>query len=143
MARTPAPQADPGQQQDAGQGQDPEAGRITTIEDIAARQHATDGKVDTLMGKVDQLLGGSQHREPAGPGQATGQPAGQPADHLDEIKRAIRDVRAEDQAADQQAAHDAEHARLRDGQKPPEQQPREAAVRGKQRLQKILFGADK
>lgn len=144
MARNTEPQTSTGQQQQDGQAPDGEASRITTIEDIAARQHATDSKVDTLMSKVDQLLGGGHRDEPAGPGQATGQPAGQPADHLDEIKRAIRDVRAEDAAADQQAAHDAEHARLRDGQKPPpEQKPRDAMPRGKERLQRLMFGADK
>ena len=99
------------------------------------------------MGKVDQLLGGGRRAETQAHDAAQARVEHKLADpgHMDEIKKAIRDVRAEDVAAEAQQAHDAEHARLRQGTQPrePEQQPREAMPRGKGRLQKILFGADR
>jgi hypothetical protein len=123
---------------------DGEAARITTIEDLAARQQATDSKVDTLIGRIDQVLAGAAPAEQQAHQAAQDRvqhKLGDPG-HLDEIRQAIRDVAAEQQAAQAQAGHDAEHERLRSQAAVAEKQPREAMIRGKQRLQRFLFGAD-
>ena len=119
---------------------DGEAGRITTIEDIAARQQATDSKVDGLIGKIDQLLGGKPDAAP----KADAAPAAvHPGMDLDAIKRAIRDVGAEEAQAKAQADHDAEHERLKAAQDAAEHAPREAMQTWKGKLQRAMFGGEK
>ena len=135
-ANAPSPAGD--------QNSDGEADRITTIEDLAARQQQTDSKVDGLISRIDQVLAGGQHAEGQAHAAAQDRVEHKLSDpgHLDEIKAAIRDVRAEEADAAARSAHDAEHERLRQGAQAAEQAPREAMVRGKQRLQRILFGGD-
>ena len=118
---------------------DGEAGRITTIEDIAARQQATDSKVDSLIGRIDQVLGGGKPDAPKPDAAATG---AHPGMDLDAIKRAIRDVGAEEAQAKAQADHDAEHERLKAAQDAAEHQPREAMQTWKGRLQRAMFGGE-
>lgn len=124
---------------------DPENDRITTIEDLAARQDRTDSKVDSLIGRIDQVLGAGKTAEGQAHDAAQGHLERKLADpgHLDEIKAAIRDVRAEEADAAARTAHDAEHERLRQGADAAEQAPREAVVKGKQRLQRWMFGGDR
>lgn len=133
MARTAQP--DPAQQP----GPDPEADRITTIDQLKTEQDRQAGVLDELL----SLVKGGQQPPKTGAAPAPGDSGdGGGPDRLGEIKQAIRDVRAEDAAADARAAHDAEHARLKEGAKAPEQQPRDAMPRGKARLQKLMFGGD-
>jgi uncharacterized protein YukE len=128
----------------AGDQADGEADRITTIEDLAARQDRTDSKVDGLTSRIDQVLAGGKHAEGQAHAAAQDRVEHKLSDpgHLDEIKAAIRDVNAEAADAEARSAHDAEHERLRQGTQAAEQAPREAVVRGKQRLQRWIFGGD-
>ena len=117
-------------------GDDKEASRITTIEDLSARQDRTESKLDRILG----LLGSSTGNDAPASGA---DPAPRPV--LDDIKKAIRDVGAEQQQAQADAAHAADHDRLRSAQqqKEPENTPRDAMIHGKERLQKMLFGGPK
>jgi hypothetical protein len=129
---------DPPAEPEPQQQPDAEAGRITTIEDLSARQQQTDSKLDGIAAKLDRLLGGGQDDTPA---TTAAEPSGL---GLDDIKKAIRDVGAEQQQQQADAAHAAEHDQLRQArQKEPEHQPRDAMIRGKERLQRVLFGGDK
>lgn len=127
----------------AGDAQKPdgEAGRIETIEGIAARQQQTDAKVDSLVGKIDQLLGGG--KPDAAPKADAAPAAVHPGMDLDAIKRAIRDVGAEEADAKAKADHDAEHERLKAAQDAAEHAPREAMQTWKGRLQRAMFGGDR
>jgi len=127
----------------ASPGGDGESARITTIEDLAARQQATDSRLDGLAGKIDQLLGGSRAAREPDPGAAGAPSSPGGATGLDAIRQAIRDVHAEDKTAADQAAHAAEHDRLRAARDAAERQPREAMATWKGKLQKTMFGADK
>lgn len=125
----------------AGDAQKPdgEAGRITTIEDIAQRQQATDSKVDGLVSKIDQMLGGGGPSE----GKADTNPQQGQGLGMDQIRQAIRDVGAEEADAKAKADHDAEHERLKAAKDAAEHQPREAMQTWKGRLQRAMFGGEK
>ncbi len=127
-------------QQTAG---DPETGRITTIEQIAERQQATDAKVDGLIGKIDQLIGGGKAPEPPAAPGVSGHGGQDPGAGMDAIRQAIRDVHAEDDQARKQADHDAEHDRLKAARDAAEHQPREAMKPWKDKLQRVMFGGDR
>jgi Sec-independent protein translocase protein TatA len=128
-ARKNDPPAEPEPQQQA----DPEPGRITSIEDLSARQDRTESKLDRVL----DLLGGKDKDDTP----TAAKPSGL---GLDDIKKAIRDVGAEQQQQQADAAHAAEHDQLRQArQKEPEHQPRDVMIRGKERLQRVLFGGDK
>lgn len=138
MAGKPADPAKP--PEPAQPAADQETGRITTIEDLSARQDRTESKLDQILG----LLGSSsKDQAPAAAGDGS---AAAPGFGMNEIKQAIRDVGAEQQQKEADAAHAAEHDRLRGAQqqqKEPEHTPRDAMIRGKERLQKVLFGGEK
>ena len=106
---------------------DPLPERVGKIE---AEQERQGGILDQILGKLD-------HLSPSGDSsvtEGTEPPAG-PADMTEQMRQAVRDVQAE---ADQEAG---KAARL--GKKPePETTPREVMLKGKDRLQRALFGSD-
>lgn len=135
MARNAAPPPETGTETDQ------ETSRITTIADLKTEQDRQGGLIDELL----TLVKGGQREEGKAHDAAQAHVENKLADpgHLGEIRQAIRDVNAETAAAEQASAHEREHERLRHGQEPAEQQPRDAMVKGKARLQKMLFGADR
>lgn len=106
---------------------DPLPERVGKIE---AEQERQGGVLDKILGKLDGL-------SPAGDSsvtEGTDPPAGA-GDMTEQMRQAVRDVQAE---ADQEAG---KAARL--GKKPePETTPREVMIKGKERLQRALFGGD-
>lgn len=134
----PQPAAAGPQPPPADQGPKQEEQRITTIAELSERQERTEGKLDRILG----ILGdkGEHTQAHAGAQQHVEERLDRPGRIQDEMRQAIRDVRAEEQAAEARRQHDAEHQQMRP---PPETQPREVAVRGKAKLQRVLFGAEK
>lgn len=101
-----------------------------SLEELARRQQATDQKIDKTDGKLDEVLGllrGGKTPPAGGPGPA---PAA-PADMAEQMRQAVRDVAAEQAASKPPPAAPA-----------PEVPPREVLVRGKARLQRVLFGEE-
>lgn len=116
----------PGGQPPAQDTSDSIDARFTRIEDEQRDQRGILTEIrDHLTGAGSGDAGGSvtQASDPA--------PAG---DMAEQMRQAVRDVNAE-------RDHDAEHAKLR--QPPPETSPREIVVRGKEKLQNVLFGGDR
>ena len=124
----------------AGGGGDREANRIRSLDErfgaIESEQRAQRGILEQLR---DALTGDDDGG--GGGGAVTGDPAPGGADMGEQMRQAIRDVRAEDAAAEAERQHAADHDRLR--QPPAERQPREVGVRGRDRLQRVLFGGDR
>lgn len=119
---------------DPGQG-DPETGRIQSIQELSARQDRMDGKLDQLLSRFgigDGGQGVAPAQQPAQQ-QPPNDPGARPALMQDQMRQAIRDVNAEQAAA-------AAKAQSQQQQPPAEQSPREVTLRGKERLQRWLFG---
>jgi hypothetical protein len=104
----------------------PLEGRVQSIE---AEQKRQGGMLDQILGK----LTGDQEGDTT---VTTGsEPPAGPGDMAEQMRQAVRDVQAE---------ADAEVGRQqRLGKRPePETTPREVMVKGKERLQRTLFGGD-
>lgn len=100
------------------------------VDSIEAEQQRQGGILDQILGKLGTLSPGGDSTVTTG----TEPPAG-PADMTEQMRQAVRDVQAE---ADAEAGR---AARL--GKKPePETTPREVMIKGKDRLQRALFGGD-
>lgn len=109
-------------------GNDPLPERVGKIE---AEQERQGGILDQILGKIDGL-------SPAGDTSVTTgttPPAG-PADMTEQMRQAVRDVQAE---ADAEAGR---AARLGPKRPEPETTPREVMLKGKDKLQRIVFGGD-
>jgi hypothetical protein len=90
------------------------------VGEIERKQDRTDGKID----KVIEMLTGRDH-----PTTSADAPAAGAADITEQVRQAVRDVNAESAKSEPKAPA-------------PEMTPREVGVRGKDRLQKFLFGGD-
>jgi hypothetical protein len=88
-------------------------------------QESLSGKLDTILEK----LSGGGVSAPA-PAAVTADPAPAPADMTEQMRQAVRDVQAETLAKTAPATP------------APEITPREITVRGKEKLQRMLFGKD-
>ncbi len=119
---------------------DGEAGRVKSLDDrfgaIEARQEKQEGLLEQILGK---LGGGGGEAEPVTRGDEPAAPS--PGEMAEQMRQAVRDVRAEEAAEQARAAHDADHAKMRTPE--PEQTPREVMIRGKARLQRLMFGAER
>lgn len=109
---------------------DPEAGRIKSIADLQAEQERQGGVLDKILSRLAGAPEPDTSVTSADPA-----PAAAAADMGAQMRQAIKDVQAEE---------DAELGRQhRLGKRPePETSPREVMVRGKDRLQRALFGGD-
>lgn len=103
---------------------DPLPERVGKIE---AEQERQGGILDKILGKLDGL----SPADNPGVTRGTEPPAG-PADMGEQMRQAVRDVNAEAAAAakDKPAAPE------------PETTPREVMIKGKERLQRALFGGE-
>ena len=130
-----SPKPDAGQQQPPADQGGNEKDRIAELEQ---RQEKTDAKLDKILG----ILGDKgEHTEAHAQAQDHVEDRlDRPGRIQDEMRQAVRDVRAEEAAEAARRQHDADHQKLR--QPPPETAPREVAVKGKARLQKVLFGGE-
>lgn len=123
MTTPPEPPKDSPPKDDAG---GPLTERVGKIE---AEQQRQGGILERIEG---MLAGGPDSDAPPVTGT---DPAAGPADMAEQMRQAVRDVQAEEDAAAGRAA--------RLGKKPePETTPREVMIRGKDRLQRALFGGD-
>jgi hypothetical protein len=121
---TTPPEPPKEKQEDGGA---PVGERVTRIE---AEQERQGGLLDKILGKLSGT-GDDRKAEPVTQGT---DPAAGPADMTEQMRQAVRDVQAEDDADAGRAA--------RLGKRPePETTPREVTLRGKDKLQKFLFGA--
>jgi hypothetical protein len=123
---------------------DPEAARITTIDDLKTEQAHQAGVLDQLLalvkGEGGQAEGLKADAHTAAQGRVDAR-LDRPSVVQDQMRQAVRDVQAEAARQQAEADHRAEHDRLK--QPPPaETAPREVVVRGKARLQRVMFGAD-
>lgn len=97
--------------------------RVTRIEREQERQGSVLDKIVGMLSNDDD------------PGDTTVTRADPPvsvADMGEQMRQAVRDVRAEEAAA----------STTQDKTPPPETTPREVMIRGKERLQRALFGQD-
>lgn len=121
MTTPPEPKPDPAAAPDGG----PLEGRVSSIE---AEQQRQGGLLDKILGKLTGDDGDTSVTEGTEPPAAAG-------DMAEQMRQAVRDVQAEADA-EVGKAH-------RLGRKPePETSPREVMVKGKDRLQRALFGGD-
>jgi hypothetical protein len=98
------------------------------IDKIEHEQERQGGILDKIVG----MLGGDDKNDPTHVTQAD-DPKAAAADMGEQMRQAVRDVRAEEAAA----------AGTQEPKKPePETTPREVMIRGKDRLQRALFGQD-
>jgi hypothetical protein len=116
----PEPQPAP-----APAGDAPLAKRVDTIEAEQQRQGG-------ILEEIRDKLTGTSH--PGQPDQVTrgDDPGPSAADMGEQMRQAVRDVRAEEAAAKQEPTTP-----------PPETTPREVMIKGKEKLQKIMFGGDR
>jgi hypothetical protein len=120
------PPADPGAADPPKDG--PLKDRVDSIESEQKRQGG-------VLDEIKQLLAGQQ----ADSGTVVNgdqPPAAAAADMAEQMKQAVRDVQAESDA------EVGRQARLGAGRPPAETSPREVMVKGKDRLQRALFGGD-
>jgi len=111
-------------------GQDAEGGRIESIDSIRAEQERQAGLLDTILARLPGVGDGDTS-------VTTGTEAPAPAaDMTEQMRQAVRDVQAE---ADAEAG---KQLRLGGKRPEPETTPREVMVKGKDRLQRLLFGGD-
>lgn len=126
---TGQPASDPGTKEEE---------RIASVAELQQRQQATDSKVDRILSILGDRGEHTQAHETAQ--DKVEDRLDRPGRIQEEMATAIRSVRAEERAEEDRRQHAAEHERMR--QPPQETQPREAAVKGKARMQRILFGGD-
>src|SRR5271167_2428843 len=105
----------------AGAGTDPLAERVTGIEREQDRQG---GLLDRIL---DRLGGGSDETTPVTRGT---EPQPSAADMAEQMRQAVRDVQAEAAAGAAAKAPD------------PEAAPAEVMIKGKERIQRAIFGSD-
>jgi hypothetical protein len=103
----------------------PLAKRVDTIE---AEQQRQGGILDEIRAKLTGSPEGDTHVT-----KGTDPPAASAADMAEQMRQAVRDVRAEEAAA---------AAKGKPAEPAPETTPREVMVRGKDRLQRLMFGGD-
>lgn len=120
--------------------QDGEAGRVKSLDD---RFGALEHEQSEQRGMLSQILGklGGGGDAPKGEPVTRGDDplAGpDPGSMAEQMRQAVRDVRAEEAQAEKDRQHSADHDRLRTPD--PEKAPREVMIRGKAKLQKIMFG---
>jgi len=125
------------QQDDPGTGEgDPAGGtddqRLAKLEEKVDSQGSALERIEAAVGK---LAGGGDTPPATAVTSGTQPPAADPAVMAEQMRQAVRDVQAE---ADAEAG---KAARLRTGP-PPETTPREVMVKGKDRLQALVFGKD-
>lgn len=120
MTTPPEPAAPP--------ADDPLPERVGKIE---AEQKRQGSLLDRIASKLDGLSPADNDSVTKG----TAPPAG-PADMTEQMRQAVRDVQAETDAEAGKAA------RLGGKRPDPETTPREVMIRGKERLQRALFGGD-
>jgi hypothetical protein len=126
-----------GKQQDSQDpGQDPGQGQGDSTAPLAERVDSIETEQKRQGGLLDQILGKLGGEESAPVTQGDPPPAVAAADMAEQMKQAVRDVQAE------QDAEVGRQQRLGRTRPEPETQPREVMIKGKQRLQRALFGGD-
>lgn len=120
---------------------DGEAGRVKALDDRFGALEAEQERQGGLLEQIAAKLGGGKPDSDGPVTSADAPPAGpNPADMAEQMRQAVRDVRAEEAQADADRQHAADHAKLSAPE--PEKTPREVMIKGKAKLQKVLFGGD-